>query len=267
MGSGSAKKKRREDEGKGKNTKRKGKKSKRKGKKGRKEKSEKGLKYFYIGLFLYVIGLAILLFVLVSILQMMPDLVRAVDDPEFAETINVSAVGGLLAGFCAGIVFFLISFLLMFLGLLSIYSGRSEFKKKHIDSLDRGVTFIIIGILVALVGGGIGGSVAHGSGVITAFLIGFGLMYLVYEISDSLGKKLLLFAAILNVVMGFIIAAVRIWLYSTYALSNDGIEDVLSGIGPWISLIGVNSLSLIPMTVFLIGYRRVYHRVKNREVK
>lgn len=260
MGSGSAKKKRRDSEGKGKG-------SKRKGKKGRKEKSEKGLRYFYIGLFFYIIGLAILMVAFIFFLQILPELAKEIEAPGSSESLNLSALGGIVGGFCAGILFFLISFILMFLGLLSLYSGRSEFKKKHIDSIDRGVTFIIIGIFVAIVGGGIGGAVAHGSGVVTAFLIGFGLMYLVYEISDDLGKKLLFLAAILYVVMGIIIAAVRIWLESTYDLSSAGVEDILSGGGAWISLIGVNSISLIPMTVFLLGYRRVYHRVKNREAR
>jgi hypothetical protein len=260
MGSGSAKKKRRENE-------KKGKKSKRKGKRGRKEKSEKGLKYFYFGLFLYIIGLVILMVAFILFLQILPELAKEMEEPGSSESLNLSALGGILGGFCAGMLFFVISFLLMFLGLLSLYSGRSEFKKKHIDSIDRGVAFIIIGIFIAIIGGGIGGMASHISGIITSFFMGFGLMYLVYEISDDLGKKLLFLAAIMYVVMGIIIAAVRMWLYSTYDLSSAGVEDILSGGGAWISLIGVNSISLIPMTVFLIGYRRVYHRVKNREVR
>jgi hypothetical protein len=252
MGSGSAKKKRRE---KG-----------RKGKKYRKVKTEKGLKYFQQGLLLYIIGLAILLVVFIALFRILPDLVEELEDPESEDSADLSEIGGIVGGLCIGGVIFMIAFLLLFLGLLSLYHGRTECKKPHTDSFNKGLYFIIIGIVIAIIGGGIGGVVSHISGIVTAAFIGFGLMYLVYELSKKKVKKLLFIAVVLNIIMGIVIAAVRIWLFSTYDLYETDSEGLLSGGGVWIAIIGINSLTLIPMTVYFLAYRQTYLRVKNQEI-
>jgi hypothetical protein len=260
MGSGSAKKARRKEG-------QKGKKKGRKGKKGRKAQSEKGLRYFHYGLLLYIIALVILLIAFISFLRIMPTIMEKMEEPESVTESEVAAMGGSVTGFCLGALIFLIGLLLLFLGLLALYSGRNEFKKTHTDSMDRGILFIIIGIIVNFIGGAIGGSVGHASGVVSAVFMGLGLMYLIYEISDERGKKILLVAVILNVIMGVIIAAGRIWMYSEYDLaSSSTTEGFLALNNEIISFAGLTSLTLIPMIVYFTAYRRLYVQVRNREV-
>ena len=236
-------------------------------------KTEKGLKYFNIGFILYIIALAVLLVVLIAFFLSLSTF--------FADLTNIDpstilgTLLGFLAGLCGGLIVIVIALILFLIGLILIITGREEFGEAHSKSAMRGFIFIIMAIIVGIVGGMIGNTIGAGISVFSTVCYSLGLMFLIYEISDNTGKKILLTAAIVYVIIGVIIAILTIWLYSTLGLwelsdgypSQDPSQLMGSLSAVMVIATALGSLGLIPIVIFFFAYRRTYKRIKIGEIQ
>jgi hypothetical protein len=235
--------------------------------------TEKGLKYFNYGFILYIIALVIMMVTLLALWGTLVEIMEAPDDVEEEDVLPQLA--GVIAGICLGAIIILIALILFLIGLISIYSGRMEFGETHANSVQSGLIFIIIGVVINFVGGLAPGAGAQGVGVVSAILIALGFVYLIKEIVDEKGKQMLWLAGILYIVIAIVSAAVTIWLFTTYgfydmdtveteAEAEAAMNDAMSAMA---IAMGVGSLSLIPLIMFMMVYRWTYARIKNRELQ
>ena len=236
-------------------------------------KTEKGIKYFSYGFIFYIIALAILFVVLIAALGSISSLI---EDPDNVDESEVwGALAGLIAGICLGISIIAIALIMFLIGLMVIHGGKKEFGPQHEKITTKGVVFIFAGIAVNFIGGAIGGIGSSITGVVVAILLGMGLLYLIYEISDVKTKNLLWIGVILYVIVSIVMAAVMVWLYTSYDFMEGQMdqgsevdeEQVNSILGAATIAMGISSLGLIPMVIFFMAYWRTYLRIKNREIQ
>jgi hypothetical protein len=233
--------------------------------------TEKGLRYFNYGFILYMISLAVLLLLLIGFLSMLPDMLADADETT-AEDLMAPLLG-LIAGLCLGIIVILIALLLFLMGLLSLNNGKNEFGEPHANSFQKGVIFIVISIVVGIFGGVAGQVGSAVVSIFTAIMMALGLIYLIQEITDEQGQKLLWTAGILYIIIAVVSAIVNIWLFYSLGLADLGAgaepsEDLVAEYFSAIMIpIAIGSLALIPILIFFFAYRRTYLRVKNREIQ
>lgn len=244
-------------------------------------KTEKGIKYFNIGFILYIIALAVLLVVLIAFFLTLPALLT--DPASIDPSTLLSTLLGFLVGMCGGVIVIVIALILFLLGLILIITGREEFGEAHSRSVMKGLFFIIAAIIIGISSGTIGSIIGGTTGntlkavisIFSTICYSLGLVFLIYEISDDTGKKMLWTAVIIYVIIGVITAIFTIWLYSTLGLGelSDGFpsqdpSQLMGSLSAALVISGaLSSLGLIPILIFFFAYRRTYKRIKNRDIQ
>ena len=111
-------------------------------------------------------------------------------------------------------------------------------------------------------------------GIFTSIILALGLIYMIQEIADEQGQKLLWTAGILYIIISVVTAIVNIWLIYSLGLTDLGsgtepiAEDAMARLLSTAMIpIAIGSLALIPIFIFFLAYRRTYQRVKNREIQ
>jgi hypothetical protein len=234
--------------------------------------TEKGLKYFTYGFILYMISLAVLLIMLIAFISMLPSMISDADDVQADDIL--APLLGLAAGMCLGIIVIFIALIFFLLGLVSLNSGKMEFGEAHSNSYQKGIILIIVSIVVGIFGGIAGQVGAAVVGIFTAIMMALGLIYLIQEIADEQGQKLLWTAGILYIIISVVSAIVNIWLFYSLGLADIGTgtepvaEDAMANaLSALMIPLAIGSLALIPILIFFLAYRRTYMRVKNREIQ
>jgi hypothetical protein len=223
--------------------------------------TEKGLRFFGFGFMTSVFAYLIMFIMVIAILVTLPS--QEEDSSTIYGTFGFSApFFWMVIAFAMVAVVFFISFIFFLLGLISLNRGRWEFGPIHAASNQRGAIFVFIGFILIL-SGGVFGILGSAFGIIAIVMISFGLLSLINEITDETGKRMLLLAAVLFIIISVITAIITLWLFFSTFLYDSGMNSyMVSAIIP----MGVSATSIIPVLLFHFAYRRTYFRVKNREI-
>jgi MFS family permease len=224
--------------------------------------TEKGLRHFNYGFIISMVSYGIIGILFLALLIALPNI-----DNETGPFGNPFGFWAPVAWFIIGVViaFFVLFIGLIFflIGLLSLNNGRWEFGMRHSATFQKGMVLVIIGFIIALFGGAGFGLLSSFVGVVTTILISLGLMYMIQEISDQATRQLLLYATITYVSISVITAIVSLTLLLTL-FGGPGFDVFwLIAIIP----IGLGSLSIIPLAMFFIAYKRTYYRINKREIQ
>lgn len=226
-------------------------------------KTEKGLKYFFWGLLLFVIWQILMMPLLASMQPALEDLEQAEDpnDPEAYEGLMV-----FIAPLCGIMILLAIYIILILLGLVFIYNGRSEFGEKHKESIKKGLIVLIIGFIIGLAGSLVSGGLQQISDdlliigyiptIITAICYGLGFTFLLRYLLDKQGIDLLKIGALL-----IIIISILNLIFGAVAISIDDESNVFVENA---FLIGM-SFSLfmaVPWAIFTFSFYRALKRVQ-----
>jgi hypothetical protein len=204
-------------------------------------------------------------------------------DPEAEEEEVDDALGPLLAavaGLCLVLGILIIGLILMFVGVIYLIMGREEFGKEHSDYVMKGFILFIIGFVIYLVASGISeinGPVGSVIGIGAAICFGIGLYFLIFHLSDDKGKNWLRGAAAVYIVFSIISVVLIIWLFTTldlYDVQGSGFGDTNGdtavadkAMAALMIEFGLGALSLIPLLIFFMAYRRVHRRLKDGEIQ
>jgi hypothetical protein len=186
----------------------------------------------------------------------------------------LAPVLGLIVGICLAFVILIIALILFLLGVVSLHSGRYEFKQPHTQSFQKGLTFVVIGVLVSIFAGVFGQVAGAFVSIFTSIMISLGLIFLVYELADDQGKTMLWTAGILYIIISVVNAIVILWLFMIVGFGDmvtagDPVaENVVAESMTLLMIpIALSSLALIPITIFYMAYRKIYSRIKNRVIQ
>lgn len=186
----------------------------------------------------------------------------------------------MIGGLCIGGLLMFIALILFLVGFISIYSGRNEFGEPHASFAYKAMIFIVVaviinvagGIAVSLIPGVVGGVASSVIGIITAILIALGVIFLIQELSDDSGKRMLRIAGMLYIIIAIISSILTILLFLSYGLYDISADQQAAeeNLGSVIAVamipMAIGALQLIPIVIFLLAYRKTYSRVKSREI-
>ena len=226
-------------------------------------KTEKGSKFLFIGLLLIIIyqiitvGIAFSMQDDLELLTSNPDM----EDPEVTERI-VRVAGA----FCGAMIILLIGLILVLIGIIYLYTSRTEFGEEHARNMQIGLIFLIVAFVVGLVGG-IGGGINPSNigilliisaivAIITSILYGLGFISIFKKLLDKKGNDIVKIGAILLILFSFINVAILSIRYS--------MEDDFTSLSSNSFLIGlaINLISIIPWAIFAFSFYRAWKRIQ-----
>jgi hypothetical protein len=170
---------------------------------------------------------------------------------------NENALGAL----CGYSGFMIISLIIVLVGLIFTLIGRREFGEKHATRVITGFVILIIGVVF----GGLIGTIPTDYSItgefISSICYALGFLFILRELIDKSGFKILSLGAIIFVIISAINMVLFIMLTRVYSDFSISSEDA------YVISLGFSALMVIPWAIITYSVYRVRLRFKNGELK
>jgi hypothetical protein len=230
-------------------------------------KTEKGSKFLFIGLLLIIIYQIITIGIAFS---MQDDLEMLTSDPDMEDPEVTERIVRVAGAFCGAMIILLIGLILVLIGIIYLYTSRTEFGEEHAKNMQIGLIFLIVAFVVGLVGGILVGGIGGGANpsdigaliiisgiiaIITSILYGLGFINILKKLLDEKGNNFVKLGAIFLILFSIINVSV---LSIRYSMG----EDLLSISNFNILGAAISTISLLPWAIFAFSFYRAWKRIQ-----
>jgi len=207
--------------------------------------TQKGMRFVFIGLLLFCIsqifGTIILYLIRDTILEIIT--IQSGADYTALEG-NENALGAL----CGYSGFMIISLIIILVGLIFTLLGRREFGESHATRVVTGFVILIVGVVLGGLISSIPSEFSITGEMISSICFGLGFLFILKELLDKSGLKILSLGAIIFVI-----------------ISASGFD--LSSEDAYVISLGFSALMVIPWAIITYSVYKVRLRFKNGELK
>ena len=215
-------------------------------------KTEKGLKYFFYGLILYCTWqlISVILFFIIR-----DDLIEFIERQSENDPKAFEVIQGYIGPLCGFVILIFIVILLIFMGLIFLFTSRGEFGKVHTKNLEKSLALLLIGFFTSFIVSMIPNEISIVSGLISSICYSLGFIFMLKLLLDEQALKFLFGGAHIFTFI-YIINSCLLLLTSTNA-------DIF-GYSNNYFLIGLAfiAVSILPWAIFSLSFYIAWKRIQ-----
>ena len=220
--------------------------------------TQKGMKFVFIGLLLFCISQIFGTIILYLMRDTILEIMNIQSGADYTALEGNETALGVLCGYSG---FMIISLIIILVGLIFTLIGRREFGESHATRVLMGFIILIVGVVLGGLISSIPSEFSITGELISSICFGLGFLFILKELLDKSGLKILSLGAIIFVIISAINMVLFIMVtrvYSDFDISKEG---------AYVISLGFSALMVIPWAIITYSVYRVRLRFKNGELK